>query len=95
MQPRELRTHHHEARAGNAARRFEIQSAERFAQLDVIPRLEVELARLAPAAHFDVGLLIAPFRHRLVQQVRQAHLPLIELRLHFGELLVRRPPVAA
>ena len=53
---------------GDLRRGFEIEAAELLAELDVILRREVELARLAPAAHFDVRGLVAAVGHGLVQQ---------------------------
>ena len=62
---------------------------ELLAELDVIARLEVEMARLAPATQLDVRGLVASVRHALVQHVRQAEHQLVELRLHLGELSFR------
>jgi len=69
MQPRDLSTHHHEARSGDARCHFEIEPAEPLADLDVIAWRELEAARLAPARNLAVGALIAPVGHRLIEQV--------------------------
>ena len=87
--------HDGEARAGNLRGGFEIEAAELFAELDVILRREVELARLAPAAHFLVRRLVAAFGHGLVQQVGQAELPGVELGLHAGDGRVAGRELAA
>jgi len=80
--------YHHEARAGDATGGFEIQQAERLADVDVIAWRKTELARLPMARHFDVGALVGPVRHRLVQQVRHLELPAVQVRLHGTQLLL-------
>ena len=72
MQARNAAAHDREARAGNLRGGFEIEAAELLAELDVILRREVELARLAASAHFDVGGFVAAVGHGLVQRVGQA-----------------------
>ena len=42
-----------------------------FAEVDVIFRLEIELARRAPAADFHVGRLVRADRHIVGRQIRQ------------------------
>ena len=61
------------ARAGNLRRALEIEDAERRAEIPVRLRLEVERARLADAAHFDVVGRARADRHARVRQVRQHH----------------------
>ena len=51
----------------------------------MVLRREVERARLAPAAHFLVGRLVAALGHGLVQQIGQAQLPGVELGLDAGD----------
>src|SRR2546423_7444164 len=69
VQARELRAHHDEAAACDARRGLEIQPRKPLTELHVIARLERELARLAPAAHLEVGALVAPVGDRGVQQI--------------------------
>ena len=71
MQAREAAAHHREARARDFRRGFEIETAEPFAKLHVILRREIEGARRAVFAHFDIGGLVATLGHRRMQRVRQ------------------------
>ncbi len=76
---------HHEARTRDPASRFEIEPAEGCAQRHVIARLEGEAPGLAPASYFDIGRLVAAFRHARVQQIGQSEQDLLELCLHVTE----------
>ena len=89
MQARDAALQHHEARAGNAARRLEIHAAPSFSPSATWSRgAKSNCARRAPAAHLDVGGLVAAVRHALVQHVRQAQ--------HAGRRTrPARPPVPA
>jgi hypothetical protein len=84
-------------RAGNLAGSSEVHELELLAEIDMIARLEFETARLAPATHFDVRRLVAPFRDARMQHVRNDEsqvVPLLlrlhELRFRFGELGAER-----
>ncbi len=65
--------HHHEPRAGDSPRRFEIHP-EPLADRHMILRRERQPRRFAPAAHFDVRRLIASLRHARMQDIRQPEL---------------------
>ena len=52
----------------------------------MIQRLEVELTWLTPAAHLQVRRLIGAIRDVVEQQVGQAQLDLLQLRLHLAQL---------
>ena len=67
MQPRH-RAAQREARAGELGRGLEIQAAERFADVDVIARRNVERARRAPASHLDVVFFRLPDRNARVRR---------------------------
>ena len=90
VQAREAALQHDETRAGNPAGGFEIHRGvgELLADGDVIERREFELARRAPATHFDVVVFVAAVRHALVQRVRQAEHELVELGLDVRQFLV-------
>ena len=47
---------------------------------------KIKLTRLAPTAHFNVLIRIAAVRHGFVQQVRNAGMDGVHLRLHFLEI---------
>jgi hypothetical protein len=79
VQSRDAALQHHEARAGDAARRLEVDQRELLADRDVIQRREVERPRGAPAANFDVRGFVAAVRNAFVQRVRQAEDDLLEL----------------
>jgi hypothetical protein len=66
MQPGELPGHHHEPCPGDAPGGFEVH-AHRLADGHVILGLEIELPRLAPAPHLDIGRLVAALRHAGMQ----------------------------
>src|SRR5215469_5421568 len=89
MQSRHLAAHHYEARPGDTRGGLEVEPAEPLADLHVITYGKVEPARLTPARHLAVGALIVAVGHRLVQQVGEPQLPLLELALHALELALR------
>src|SRR5690606_27898340 len=59
---------------------------ERFADLDVILRLEIELARLTPSPSLDVAGLVLAVGHAVVQEIRQSERNLLELPLDERQL---------
>ena len=95
VQARHRTLQHHEARAGNPAGRLEVHQRHLLADGDVVERREIELARRAPAAHLDIGVLVAAVRDAVVQCVRQAEHQLVELRLHRPLLLVEALELAS
>ena len=58
--------------------------------LDVVPRFETGIGRLAPAPHFRVVLFGVAGRHVVRDQVWQAQLNVAQLRLDFLQLAVAR-----
>ena len=94
MQPRDRPAQEREARARELDAGLEVE-AERRADVDVIARREVELARRAPAPHLDVGVLVGADRHARVGQVRQRHQLLVELELDRREPLGRAVELGA
>ncbi len=89
MKLRDLRSHDDKARAGNAGSSLKVQTAQVLAQRDVIAWLEAERTRLAPAPDLEVRALVPPVGDRVVQQIGQPELPVLELRLHGHQLLLR------
>ncbi len=57
---------------GELRRRREIHHAERLAQLEMLLRLEAEIARLAVLLQHDVGRLVRPIGHVRIEHVGQA-----------------------
>jgi hypothetical protein len=86
MQAGEIATQEREPRPGQLGRRREIDHAERFAKIGVILGLEIERARRATAAHFDVVVGGPAFRRRWMSDVRQFEQEIAQLRLHALEL---------
>ena len=71
FQPRQRAAQHDEARAGHLRRGGEIHHAERLAQLEMLLRLEAEIARLAMLLQHDVGGFVRAVRHVRIEHVRQ------------------------
>ena len=95
LQARQVPLHHDEPCARDLARGFEIELAESFAELDMVARLEAELAWFAPLAHLGVVVLAVAGRNAVGQQVRQAEFDVAQPRLHFLQRrLVRLEPIA-
>ena len=88
MQPRDRAAQEREARARELDAGLEVE-AERRADVDVVARRELELARRAPAPHLDVGVLVGADRNARVGQVRQRHQLVVELGLDRREALGR------
>ncbi|MNT13196.1 hypothetical protein D3C72_1481570 [compost metagenome] len=65
---RQAAAQHREARTGDLDRGVEVQ-AQLLAHVDVVAHCEVELARLAHAAHLGVLGLVIAHRHAFVRQV--------------------------
>ncbi len=86
VQARERTRHHHEARARDASRGFEVHP-QALADRDMILGLELERRRLAPAADLDVRVLVAARRHACVQNIGQTQLQILEFGLQLLELL--------
>ncbi len=84
VQARDSALHHHETRPGELRRGIEIEAAEPGADVDMVPGLEAELARLAPAALLDGVLGPASDRDARVRQVRDQGDELAQLLLHGG-----------
>ena len=77
-----------EARTGDLGAALEVENAELGAQVPVRPGLEAEVARLADLALLAVRLFVCPHRHRVVRQVGQRQLDVVELPLELGGALV-------
>ncbi len=88
MQARDTALHHGEARTGQLGRNVEFQP-QRGADIDMVLGLEIEAARRADLAHFNVRRLIVADRHRFVRQVRQRQHEIAERGLHLVQLLRR------
>ncbi len=86
VQARDLAFHHDEARAGEFRGGIEVEAAETGADVDVVLRLEAELARLAPAALLDRVLGPAADRDARVRKVGDERDELGQLLLHGGVL---------
>ncbi len=80
VQTRDAATHECEARSAEQCAGVEVQ-AQRRAQVHMVLGCEVEGARAAPAAHFDVGVFVGAHRYAVMRQVRQAHQQLVQLGL--------------
>ena len=74
------------ARAGELGRGLEVQPAVALAEGDVVLDLEVELARGAPAAHFDVAVFVFTDRYAGVRQVGDGQEDLVQLGLDLVQL---------
>ncbi len=85
VQPRQVSGHHHEPRSGDPPGSFKIHP-NALAEGHVILRREVELPRLAPAPHFDVGRLVPSVRNARMGDIGQAQLQSRHLRLNGFEL---------
>ena len=72
LQPRQRTAQHDEARAGDLRRGGEVHHAERLAQLEMLLRLEAEIARLAVLLQHDVGGLVRTVGHVGIEHVGQA-----------------------
>ncbi len=86
MHARERTAHHGKARTGDLGGRVEIELTQCRADVDMIPGIEIECTRLAPAPHFDIVVLIAPFRHAGVRNIRHTEQQLIEFILNLRQL---------
>ncbi len=95
MQAGDGAAHERKARARQLGGHVEVQ-AQRFAQRDVVARLEAQRGRVAvgaglagqPAAHFDVVVGGLAQRHAGVRQVRHRHEQVIERLLQGGQLFL-------
>ena len=81
MQPRHPRAHHGEARARKLRPGREVDHTQRFTEVRVVLRREVERPRCAPATHLDVVGFGATDRHARMPEVRH-------LEHHFAEPLL-------
>ena len=79
-----------EARSRGARAPLDVDDAERFADVEVILRLEVELRQLADAIQLDVVLVARSRRHALVWDVRYLEQHVAELRRRCGLLCFER-----
>ena len=71
FEPRQGAGEDDEARAGNLGGALEIHLAHRLAELVMLLRVEGEVALVAMAAHFHIGVLVGADRHAVEGQVRQ------------------------
>ena len=95
LQSRQLTLHHDKPGAGDLARGFKIELAESFAELDMVARLETELAWFAPLTNLGIVVLAIAGRDVVGQEVRQAEFDVAQPHLHFLQRrLVRLEPVA-
>ena len=69
---------------------LEVHDAERLAEFPVRLRLKIELARLAPAAHLYVVVLVLALRHARMRHVRQLERELVEFVLYLRGFVVER-----
>ena len=90
LEPRARALEDGEAALGELDAAFEVHDAERLAELPVRLRLKIELARLAPAAHLYVVVLVLALRHARMRHVRQLERELVELVLYLGGFVVER-----
>ena len=81
LHARDRARQHGEARRGETRARLEIDAAQQLTEVDVVTRLEVERARLAPAPDLDVVVLAGAVGHRVVGQVGQAEHERLEFAL--------------
>ncbi len=87
-EPRAGAAQHRESRGRDFRGPLEVENAERFAQIPVRQRLEVERARLTVPANLDVVGRGPADRHARVRQVRQPEQRTAALILDRGELVV-------
>ena len=78
VKPGDSAVQNDESAAGELRSRLEIEHAERPAEVGVVPGLELELARLAPAPNLDVRRLIRAVRNVGTEQIRQPLHDLVE-----------------
>ena len=85
---RNLVLQHHKAGAGEFRRRIEIDLPEARAKVDVVFRLEIELARLTDAP--NLGVVVGRFAdwYAGVRQIRNYSKKPVEFRLRFFQLLL-------
>jgi hypothetical protein len=83
LQARERPSHDSEPRTRNAAGRLEVEKTEILTQIDMVLRLETQSGGLSPAPHLGIIRLRRADGHVIGQQVRQAQLYVIQLRLNF------------
>ncbi len=68
---------------------LKINNAQRLAQIPVRLGRKIKLARLAPAAHFDVVVLVWPNGHAGAGHVRHPQLFVVEVSLNLAERFVQ------
>ena len=71
LQPRELSAHDNEAGTGHFTGALEVEHVERFTKLDMVPRLEFKLGRLAPVSQQCIVRLVPTVRNIVLQKIRQ------------------------
>ena len=87
MQAGNLALQHHKAGAGDARGGLKVDAAsQRFAQIHMVLDREIELARRAATAYFDVVVLVFAHRHRQIRQVRNAQRNAVEFSQHLVQL---------
>ena len=86
----DLPFHHHETGAGQLHRSGKIQAAVHLTEGDVIADLEIKLARRAPAANFNVIVLVTANRYAVIRQVRNGQRDIADLSQQRFQLGFRR-----
>ncbi|MCY1355577.1 hypothetical protein D9M69_420070 [compost metagenome] len=84
-----------ETRARQLGGGLEVQPAVLLAEGDVVLDREIEGARAAPTAHFDVVVLVVAERHRLVRQVGNVQHQAVQLGLDRLQLALAGLQLAA
>ena len=59
----------HETRTGKARRAVEIHTAQKGAEINVVPRIEGKVGEVSPAAHLDVVRFVGAFGNGIVNDI--------------------------
>src|SRR5690625_4380047 len=77
VQPGNVTTEYGEACAGEVCSSDTVHATDGLTQLDVIPHVEIEHRRFAPAPNLDIVIFIGAIRHGWMRYIRQAGVDVI------------------